>query len=756
LEAIAKLAIARPRRIIAAALLIMIGAAIFGLPVVKGLPAGGFRDPTSESWRASRELSDTFGHGDMQLVISVKSDAGAQSTAASTAGTGLVAWLHSFPFVTDVQSPWTAPPQVASALVNERGDTGLVVAGITGGEAGAQKHAAMLADAVPHFNDVTVTVGGEVMGYVQVTDQTKNDLLLMEAIAFPLMFVALVWVFGGVLAAALPLAVGAFAIVGSMAVLRAISYATDVSVFALNITLAMGLALSVDYTLLMISRFRDELAPGVTRDEALARTVVTAGRTVLFSATTVALSMVALALFPMYFLKSFAYAGVAVVAFAAFAAVVLTPAAIVLLGNRLDALDIRQAIRRVLGRPELLPRPVQQTGWYRWSKFVMRHAVPAGLLVMALLLVLGAPLLGIRWGFPDDRVLPGSFSARQLGDQLRSEFMVNSQTDVFVVIPDVTGLPDGELDNYAAELSQVPDVVSVSSPGGAFIDGRRTGPSVAATGSRSGSAFFTVSTNSPLFSEASEAQLDRLHAVTPPAGRAIELTGRAQINHDSSAAVTSRVPLVLSIIAAITFVLLYLMTGSLVLPAKALILNVLSLSAAFGALVWIFQDGHLGAFGTTATGTLVANIPVLLFCMAFGLSMDYEVFLIARIREYWEQSAKTRADNDESVALGLARTGRVVTAAALLMAITFAALTSAQVSFMRMFGLGVALAVLVDATLVRMVLLPAFMRVLGRLNWWAPAALSQLHQRIGISESGDSSDLATPKIPVTSAGVAQS
>jgi putative drug exporter of the RND superfamily len=754
LQTIAKLAIAGPRRIIAAGLLITIGAAIFGLPVVKSLPAGGFRDPTSESWHASRVLSDKFGHGDMQLVISVTSNAGAQSPAARTAGTGLVAWLRSFPFVTGVQSAWTAPPQVASALVSKHGDTGLVVAGITGGEAGAQKHAATLADAVPHFDDVTITVGGEVMGYVQVTDQTENDLLLMEAIAFPVMFVALIWVFGGVLAAALPLAVGGFAIVGSMAVLRAISCATDVSVFAVNLTLAMGLALSVDYTLLVISRYRDELATGAAPDEALVRTMGTAGRTVLFSATTVALSMLPLALFPMYFLKSFAYAGVAVVAFAAFAAVVITPAAIALLGKRLDALNVRHAIRRALHKPQPLPHPVHQTGWYRWSKFVMRHAIPFGMLVIVLLLMLGAPLLGIRWGFPDDRVLPGSFSARALGNELRSEFTVNSQTDVFVVIPDVAGLTHAELASYAADLSRVPDVVSVSSPLGAFMHGRLAGPPLAATGLKDGSAFFTVSTNVPLFSEASEAQLHRLHAVTPPAGQTVEMTGRAQINHDNSTAVTSRLPLVLSIIATITFVLLFLLTGSLVLPAKALILNVLSLSAAFGALVWIFQDGHLGAFGTTATGTLVASIPVLLFCIAFGLSMDYEVFLIARIREYWVKSANTRADNDESVALGLARTGRVVTAAALLMAITFTALTSAQVSFMRMFGLGVTLAVLVDATLVRMVLLPAFMHVLGRLNWWAPAPLARLHQRISISESDDFAELPSSETQGAGAPVA--
>lgn len=756
LQAIAKRVTARPRRIIAGALLATVGAAVFGLPVVKELPAGGFRDPTSESWHASRVLSEKFGHGDMQLVISVKSNAGAHGPAARTAGTGLVAWLRTFPFVTDVSSAWTAPPQVAPALVSTDGHTGLVVAGITGGEAGAQNHAATLARAVPRFDGVTVTVGGEVMGYVQVTGQTKNDLLLMEAITFPLIFLALIWVFGGVLAAALPLAVGGFAIVGSMAVLRAISCVTDVSVFALNVTLAMGLALSVDYTLLIVSRFRDELATGAAATDALTRTVVTAGRTVLFSATTVALSMVALALFPMYFLKSFAYAGVAVVALAALAAVVVAPAAIMLLGHRLDDLDIARAIRGVLGKPEPQPRPVHDSRWYRWAKFVARHAVLAATLVVALLVTLGAPLLGVRWGFPDDRVLPNAFSARQLGDELRADFAVNSQTDVFVVIPDVTGIPDRALAGYAADLSRVPDVLSVSTPVGAFVHGHFAGAPIAPAGSSLGSAFFTVSTNVPLFSSASETQLTRLHAVAPPAGHTVELTGRAQINHDSSTAVTARVPLVLSVIAAITFVLLYVLTGSLVLPAKALILNVLSLSAAFGALVWVFQDGHLGAFGTTATGTLVANIPVLLFCIAFGLSMDYEVFLIARIREYWVKSPKSRADNDESVALGLAHTGRVVTAAALLMAITFAALMSAQVSFMRMFGLGVVLAVLVDATLIRIVLLPAFMHVLGRLNWWAPARLANLYRRISISESGDRPvpEVPSPQAPAPGAAAA--
>jgi len=377
----------------------------------------------------------------------------------------------------------------------------------------------------------------------------------------------------------------------------------------------------------------------------------------------------------------------------------------------------------------------------------MRRAIPVGVAIVALLLVLGAPFLGIRWGFPDDRVLPQTLSARQVGDELRNDFAVDSARNVSVVIPNTNGVTPADLDRYAAALSQVPDVSSVSAPGGTFVGGRPAGPPSAATGFKDGSAFLTVGSTAPLFSDASEAQLDQLRAVRPPADQQVQLTGVAQINRDSSRAITSRLPIVLGIIAAITFVLLFLLTGSVVLPLKALVLNVLSLTAAFGALVWIFQEGHLGALGTTSTGTLVANLPVLLFCIAFGLSMDYEVFLVSRIREYWlkagaagpatEGRVKTSADNDESVALGLARTGRVVTAAALLMAISFAALIAAQVAFMRMFGLGLTLAVLADATLVRMMLVPAFMHVLGRWNWWAPKPLARLHERIGISETGD-------------------
>ncbi|HXL59758.1 MAG TPA: MMPL family transporter, partial [Mycobacterium sp.] len=388
-------------------------------------------------------------------------------------------------------------------------------------------------------------------------------------------------------------------------------------------------------------------------------------------------------------------------------------------------------------------RPVERQFWYRSTKFVMGRAVPIGLAVIALLLVLGAPFLGVRWGFPDDRVLPSSLSAHQVGDQLRSNFVNNSDTAVTVVVPAAHGLAPADLERYAAALSRVPDVTQVSAPTGAFVNGAKVGPAAAA-GVADGSAFLTVGSSAPLFSDSSEAQLDRLHEVPGPAGRAVEMTGTAQINHDSVAAITTWLPLVLGLIAVITFALLFLLTGSVVLPLTALACNVLSLTAAFGALVWIFQDGHLGALGTTSTGTLVANMPVLLFCIAFGLSMDYEVFLISRIREYWLTSRsrsagdigqpRTHADNSESVALGVARTGRVITAAALIMSISFAALIAAQVQVMRLFGLGLTVAVLVDATLVRMVLVPAFMQVLGRWNWWAPKPMIWLHERIGLTD----------------------
>ena len=395
----------------------------------------------------------------------------------------------------------------------------------------------------------------------------------MESIAIPLSFLVLVWVFGGLLAAALPMASAGSRSSGRWRCCALITFATDVSIFALNLSIALGLALAIDYTLLIISRYRDELADGADRDEALIRTMATAGRTVLFSAMTVALSMVAMVLFPMYFLKSFAYAGIAVVAFAAVAAVVVTPAAIVLLGDRLDSLDVRRLVRRVLRRPEPVPKPVEQMFWYRSTKFVMRRAVPIGLAVIALLLVLGAPVPRRQVGLPRRpraaHVGVGASGRRPAAQRLR-------RSTPRPTSPSSSRTPTGvtPAETRAAtprELSRVPDVSSVSAPGGTFVGGRQVGPPSAATAIKDGSAFLTVGSTAPLFSDAlRDAARPAARRAPDPAADASQLTGIAQINRDSVEAITSRLPLVLGVIAAITFVLLFLLTGSVVLPLKAL------------------------------------------------------------------------------------------------------------------------------------------------------------------------------------------
>ena len=736
LRRIAGLGIAAPRRVVVLAALLMLMVGAFGVTVAERLSPSGLQDPTAESSRAAQQLTEKFGQGDVPLLVVVSAPDRFDSPRGRAAAQDVIATLTRSGHVSAITSAWTSPPQVAETLISKDGKSGLIVTGVVGNEARQQTYTKELTEAIDGDRDgVAVRSGGTAMVNLQVTQQSQRDLLMLEGIVIPLSFLVLIWVFGGLLAAAVPIVVGVMAILGSLAVLRTITIFTDVSIFALNLTTAMGLALAIDYTLLMISRYRDEITAGASRDDAIRTTMITAGRTVVFSAVTVALSMAVMVLFPMNFLRSFAYAGVATVAFAALAAVVVTPAALAFLGDRLDSFDVRRGLRRLAGRAEPAPKPVTEQFWYRSTKFVMRHAIPIGLACIAVLLVLGAPFLGVRPGFPDDRVLPKSASAHQVGDLLRNDFANDSDNAVPVIV-DSDAVGRDEISRYGAELSRVGDVTSVSTPVGTFVKGALTGPPVAPAGVNAGSTLITVGSSAPLFSPASETQLEQLHAVAPPPGRTVEFGGLAQTNRDSVDAITSRLPSVLGLIAAIMLVLLFLLTGSVVLPIKALILNMLSLSAAFGALVWVFQDGNLGALGTTPTGTLVANMPVLLFCIAFGLSMDYEVFLVSRIREYWLASPQGNGDSDESVALGLAHTGRVITAAALVMAISFAALVAAKVAVMRLFGTGLTLAVLVDATLVRLILVPAFMRVAGRWNWWAPRPLVRLHRRLGISEGG--------------------
>jgi putative drug exporter of the RND superfamily len=722
LSVLTRCALAAPKRIVIVMALMALASAAFGVQVSSVLTPGGFQDPNSESARATQLLADVFGRGDVQLALVVSDPGGAEGVAAQTVGRRITERLERSPDVLAVESPWTSPPQRVDALYSTDGRSLLIVADLKGDDSDAPGYASALVDAMgadrAGFSDVVVEAGGSAMVYHQITRQTLRDVLIMESIAVPLSLLVLVWAFGGLAAALLPIVVAAVSIAVSIAVLRAIAMWTDVSIFALNLTTALGLALAIDYTLLILSRFRDEVAAGADRDQALRTTMATAGRTMSLSGVVVALSMAAMVLFPVPFLRSFAYAGVSTVLLCAAVALVLTPALIVVLGAKLDA------------RPGRHRRGMEQAAthrnmWYRSTEFVIRHAVALGVAGTAVLIVAGVPFLDAKWGYPDDRVLPQSASAHQVGDRLRAQFPAQAGTQIIAVVPDAEGLSARDWTDYGAAASLLPDVVAVAVPSGTFVDGRWTGPSMGGAGTADGRGYATVVGDVALFSPAAEAQLDNVRAIGGPGGRDVEMTGATAVNRDSVRAVASRLPLVLGIIVTVIFAVLFVLTRSFVLPLKALVLNALSLSAAFGALVWIFQEGHLGGLGTTPTGTLVITIPVLLFCIAFGLSMDYEVFLLARIREFWMRSDRAAPDHDSSVVLGVAHTGRIVTAAALIMSISFAGLIAAQVSFMRMFGVGLVLAVLVDATLVRMVLLPAFMHLLGRWNWWAPRVFAR-------------------------------
>ncbi|MFF9482871.1 MMPL family transporter [Streptomyces sp. NPDC014733] len=727
--------IGAPRRILISAFLLLVVAAVVAIPVVGRLSAGGFRDPDTESSRATTELARKFDQGDMQLLLTVTAPGGVAGSAARAAGSRIVQELKQSPHVAAVSSPWTVPAPAAATLTSKDGRTGLITAGIDGSESDAQHYASDLAAQVTKAPEgVVVKAGGSAMLYAQVRDQSEKDLVFMEAVATPLSLLALIWVFGGLVAAGLPLAVAAVAVTCSAAVLRLLTMVTEISIFALSLATALGLALAIDYTLLIISRFRDEMAVRRSVDDAIVRTMATAGRTVLFSASTVALCMLPMMLFPMGFLRSIAYAAVTVVVFAAAGALVLTPAVIKVLGQRIESWNLRRPVRRLFGRTDGARRRTEDSFWYRSTRVVMRRPLAVAAVVTAVLLLLGAPFLGLRFGFPDDRSLSSSASVREVGDELRDGFTVNAQATVPVVLSDTQNMTGAQLDGYAAALSRVSAVEFVAAPGATFVHGNRVPGQSGGASVTKDAAYLTVASTAPVFSQQSENQLDKLHAVVTPDGTHVKFTGTAQVNRDSVDSVISRLPLVILLIAIIAAVLLFLVTGSVLLPLKAVVLDMLSLSAAFGALVWIFQDGNLWALGTTSVGTLVIQTPIVLFFIAFGVSMDYEVFIMSRISEYWRRSDRTDVANAEAVAQGLARTGPVVTAAAAIMTISFAALIAAQVSTMRMLGFGLMVVVLVDATLVRMLLVPAFMKMLGRANWWAPRLLRRWHDRWGISE----------------------
>ncbi len=592
---------------------------------------------------------------------------------------------------------------------------------------------------------ISVGVGGATAIFQELQETIESDLARSEALALPIVLLLLIAVFGGVIAGVLPLGVGIVAVLGTLGILRLTVEFTEVSIFALNLTTALGLGIAIDYSLFIVSRFREELrALGVAQGQkpersqvhaAVVRAVDTSGRTVLFSAASVAISLAALLVFPLPFLWSFAYAGIGVVLFSALGSVVMLPALLAVMGGRIDHWSLRR-------RRE--PKPTSEGFWHRVAVAVMRRPVPVALSVTAFLLVLGWPFLSAHFGSVDDRVLPVEAASRQVSDDLRENFASREATSMTVVVSDYEELDAPDLARYAAALSAVDSVARVDGAAGSYANGAFVFPAAPGATERFASSEATwlslVPSVEPVSREGEQLVRDVRALPTPETLGDVLVGGAAAQDVDARDAVFSRVPLAAGLIALVTFVVLFLMFGSLLVPAKAVILNLLSLTATFGAMVWIFQQGHLsGVFDFTATGNIDVTTPILMFCIAFGLSMDYEVFLLSRIKEehdlgLLQGETDLVALNERAVARGLERTGRIVTAAAALLAVVFIAFAFSDIIFIKMLGVGMALAVLMDATLVRGALVPAFMKLAGRANWWAPAPLRRIHERFGIHE----------------------
>jgi putative drug exporter of the RND superfamily len=736
----ARLATRRSRGVLIAAVLFVVLAGAFGGGVAENLTAGGFEDPATEFSRAEDALDERFDTGVPNVVLLVTAPGGdVDAPGVAEAGRALTDELAAEDHVTDVVSYWSeggAPP-----LRSDDGDRALVVARITGDDDQVEERIADLGPRYTRSGDgevLEVEVGGFAQVFHDIGETLERDLLRAEMIALPITLVLLVVIFGSLVAATLPLVVGVLSIIGTFLVLQIMSGFTDVSIYALNLTTALGLGLAIDYSLFVVSRFREELRAGHEPRAAVVRTVRTAGRTVAFSALTVAASLLATLVFPITFLRSFAYAGVAVALLAGLFSLLVLPAILAVLGHRVNSLTLW---KRSVSPPE-------EGFWHRTAMLVMRRPVPFATGAIAVLLLLGAPFLGLRLTQPDDRVLPPGDDGRVVGDVLREEFS-SEEAGALSVVPagDASGVPASEIDAYAVTLAQLPGVSRVDAATGTYCGegvaeqfGCEPGQLVLTPDSSARYAGFTgdggsylsvVPAVEPLSPEGEDLVHDVRDAEAP---YEVLVTGQSAGLVDITDALFDRLPLALGLIAVITSVLLFLMFGSVVIPAKAIVLNLLSLSATFGAMVWIFQDGHLsGVLDFTATGGLAAAMPILMFCVAFGLSMDYEVFLLSRIKEEHDRGA----DNVTSVAVGLERTGRIVTAAAALMAVVFLSFALGGVSFMKLFGLGLTLAVLMDAFVIRGILVPSFMRLAGEWNWWAPGPLRRFHDRWGISDSVD-------------------
>ncbi len=681
----------RRKGVLALFIVIILGAGASSSLLFTRLDSGGYNDPNSQSAKADAYLTSTFHVKDPALALVVQSTTAVSDPVTVADATALEKAVASESGVTKTLSFWSAGG--ASALKSIDGKSGYLFIYTAASDPSASKDVAKLIqskyDGV--YKSLHVYVGGYSLVNYAISTKISKDLAVAESISIPLTFLLLLFIFGGLIASAMPLIVGLSAILGTFLILYLISLATGVSIFALNLTTGMGLGLGIDYSLLIVNRFREELHSGKTVEESVARTVATAGRTVFFSGLTVLVTVSSLMFFPLMFLKSFGYAGVGVVFTAVFGALIPLPAILAMLGTRIDKLVVRKSAIT----------PKEDGRWAQTARFVMKRPISVVAFVLIILAILATPIKNIVFSEVDSRVLPASNKAAIATAVSIKQFDGQSANPIEIVIPG-GATHQAQLASYSAEVAKVQHIVSVSPPQIVGNDARI-------------SATFSIG------SRTTDAE-KMINAVRNlPAPFKTYVGGAAADFTDTQAGIAHTLPWALGWIALTVLILLFLYTGSIILPIKAVILNILSLSATMGVLSWIFIDGHMtwlvGSF--TKTGTIDTSMVILTCVVTFGLSMDYEVFLLSRIKEEHDAGRS----NVDAVATGLQRSARIITSAAVLLAVVFAVFLTSGVTNIKTLGFGVAFAILLDSTMVRALLVPALMRLFGERNWWAPKSL---------------------------------
>jgi RND superfamily putative drug exporter len=703
-DALARLADGNARRIGLFAIVLFVVAGAFGGGVASRLDPYGADDPATETVKARKQLEAAGLRPPAVLAVVENAPVSAPATRARIEA--LEAQVRRRGDVKSVTGYYDSHSPIF--VSHDRKSTYFVVELKPTGDKQWQEAGADIADSLSTHPGVVV--GGGAVAQEQVNKQVEKDLRMAELLAFPLLFLLSLLFFRSLVAAALPLMIGGLAIVGTFLILRVASEFGSISIFALNLTTALGLGLAIDYSLFIVSRYREEIAKDGPGLAAMRRVLATAGRTVFFSSLTVAAALASLLVFPQRFLYSMGLGGSLVALFAALISLTVLPAVLTLLGARVNSLSPRFLQRRA----EADARPDEQGFWYRLSRFVMRRPLPVATFSALLLIVMGLPFLGIKFNTVDPTVLPEEASARQAYDTVSTEFPPYHETPIWI---DLEGGGPKAAALMAARVHGVDGVAEVQPPQPLRGD-------VTAIQAISASAFAT---------DASQETVKRIRDLPTPPGTTVKVGGATADFIDFQGSLGRHLPIALAIVILATLTILFLMTGSVVLPIKSLIMNFLNLSAVFGLLVLIFQDGRLQGFlGYTSPGAIEQTMPILLFAVAFGLSTDYAVFLLSRIKEARDNGAS----DSECVAIGLERTGRIVTAAALLFAVAMFAFATSKIIFIKENGVGTALAVLIDASIIRALLVPSLMELLGKWNWWAPAPLRRLHERFGISERG--------------------